>query len=97
MVTGPTLAGSFLPLHNLSVLVWPSLIAVHVCAYLWRTPRLIALRIIELGHALKKTLRLVAKQRGETVADVGHEAGAENVCGPSLKAVLDRDWDQVEL
>ena len=49
-----------------------------------------------MGHALKKALRLVAKQRGAMVADVGYEAGAELVCGPSLKAVLDRDWDQVE-
>ena len=30
------------------------------------------------------------------MAEVGNEAGAELVCGPSLKAVLDRDWDQVE-
>ena len=27
---------------------------------------------------------------------MGNEAGAEIVCGPSLKAVLDHDWDQVE-
>lgn len=47
-----------------------------------------------IGHALKKALRLVAEQRGEAVVDVGQEAGAELVCGPSLKAVLDRDWDQ---
>src|SRR5215469_5033669 len=50
-----------------------------------------------IGHALKKALCPVAKSRGETVADVGHETGAEIVCGPSLKAVLDRDWDRVEL
>ena len=31
------------------------------------------------------------------MADVGYEAGAEIVCGPSLKAVLDRDWDRIEL
>jgi transposase-like protein DUF772 len=49
-----------------------------------------------IGHALKKALLLVATRRGETVAEVGNEAGAEIVCGPSLKAVLDRDWDQVE-
>ena len=49
-----------------------------------------------LGHTLKSALRLVAKQRGETVADVSHEAGAEIVCGSSLKATLDRDWDQME-
>jgi Transposase domain (DUF772)/Transposase DDE domain len=49
-----------------------------------------------IGHALKKTLRLVADQRGETVANVGQEAKAEIVCGSSLKAALDRDWDQVE-
>lgn len=48
-----------------------------------------------IGHALKKALRLVAKQRGEMVADVAQEAGAELVCGSSLKAALDRDWDQV--
>ena len=48
-----------------------------------------------IGHALKKALRLVADQRGEALADVGHEAGAAIVCGPSLKAALDRDWDQV--
>ncbi len=42
MVTGPAQAGSLLPLHNLSVLVWLSMIAVHVCAYIWRTPRLVA-------------------------------------------------------
>lgn len=49
-----------------------------------------------IGHALKKALRLVAKQRGETLAEVGSEARAEIVCGSSLKAVLDCDWDQVE-
>src|SRR6266699_2636370 len=43
-----------------------------------------------IGHALQKALRLVAQQRGETVVDVGQEAGAELVCGSSLKAVLDR-------
>lgn len=47
-----------------------------------------------IGHALKKALRLVAEQRGETVVDVGQEAGAQLVCGSSLKAALDRDWDQ---
>jgi hypothetical protein len=30
---------------------------------------------------LKKALRLVAERRGETVANVGHEVGAEIVCG----------------
>lgn len=48
-----------------------------------------------ISHALKKTLRLVADQREATLADVGHEAGAEIVCDSSLKAALDRDWDQV--
>jgi hypothetical protein len=41
VVTGPAQAGPLLPLHNLSVLFWLSLIAIHVCAYLWRTPRLV--------------------------------------------------------
>lgn len=42
VVAGPAQAGSLLPLHNLSVLVWLSMIAIHVFAYIWRTPRLIA-------------------------------------------------------
>lgn len=29
------------------------------------------------------------------MSEVGTEVGAEIVCGPSLKAALDRDWDQV--
>ncbi len=35
VVTGPAM-------HNLSVLVWLSMIAIHVFAYIWRTPRLVA-------------------------------------------------------
>src|SRR6266550_1049322 len=42
VVAGPAQSGSLLPLHNLSVLVWLPMIAVHVCTYIWRTPRLIA-------------------------------------------------------
>src|SRR6266700_2124032 len=48
-----------------------------------------------IGHALKKAMGLVADQRGEELVEVGNEAGAEMVCGSSLKAVLDCDWDQV--
>jgi len=47
-----------------------------------------------LGHALKKVMRVVADQRGWGLAEVAREAGAELVCGTSLKAALDRDWDQ---
>src|SRR5437763_8239722 len=47
-----------------------------------------------LGHALKKVMRVVAEQRGRELAEVAQEAGAELVCGTSLKAALDRDWDQ---
>ena len=42
MVTGPRSAGLLLPLHGISVLVWLPLIAIHVFAYLWRVPRLVA-------------------------------------------------------
>ena len=41
VVTGPAQAGLLLPLHNISVLFWLSLIAIHVGTYLWRTPRLV--------------------------------------------------------
>jgi Transposase domain (DUF772) len=47
-----------------------------------------------LGHALKKVLRVVAEQQGQELAEVAKEAEAELVCGSSLKAALDRDWDQ---
>src|SRR6266704_7191181 len=48
-----------------------------------------------IGHAPKKALRMVADQRGGDLAEVRNEAGAEMVCGSSLKAVLERDWDKV--
>jgi transposase len=46
-----------------------------------------------VGHALRKVMRVVADQQGRKLAEVGQEAGAELVCGASLKAALDRDWD----
>jgi hypothetical protein len=49
---------------------------------------------ILVGHALKKVMRLVANQQGRELVDIAKEAGAELVCGTSLKATLDRDWDQ---
>jgi Transposase DDE domain/Transposase domain (DUF772) len=48
-----------------------------------------------VGHALKKVMRVVADQQGRELVDVAKEAGAEVVCETSLKAALDRDWDQV--
>src|SRR2546423_1265363 len=42
VVTGPRFARPLLPLHGFSVLVWLPLIAIHVFAYLWRVPRLVA-------------------------------------------------------
>jgi hypothetical protein len=37
---------------------------------------------------------VVAEQQGRALVEVRQEAGAELVCGSSLKAALDRDWDQ---
>jgi hypothetical protein len=48
-----------------------------------------------LGHALKKVMHVVADQQERELVDLAHEAGAEVVCGTSLKAALDRDWDQL--
>jgi len=48
-----------------------------------------------VGHALKKVMRVVADQQGRELVEVAQEAGAEVVCETSLKAALDRDWDQV--
>ncbi|HEY6406832.1 MAG TPA: transposase, partial [Ktedonobacteraceae bacterium] len=47
-----------------------------------------------IGHALKKLIGVVAEQQGRELVEVGQEAGAEMVCGSSLKAALDWDWDQ---
>jgi hypothetical protein len=47
-----------------------------------------------MGHALRKVMRLVAEQQGRELVEVAKEAKAELVCGTSLKAALDRDWDQ---
>src|SRR2546430_762534 len=44
-----------------------------------------------IGHALKKVIRVVADQQGRELMEVGKEAGAEVVCGTSLKAALDLD------
>src|SRR5437016_1204522 len=46
-----------------------------------------------VGHALKKVMRVVADQQGRKLAEVAQDAEAEQVCGTSLKAALDRDWD----
>jgi hypothetical protein len=48
-----------------------------------------------VGHALKKVMRVVADQQGRELVEIAKEAGAEVVCETSLKAALDRDWDQV--
>jgi IS5 family transposase len=48
-----------------------------------------------VGHALKKVLRVVADQQGRELVEVAKEAGGELVCATSLKAALDRDWDQL--
>ncbi|GHO50612.1 IS1182 family transposase [Ktedonospora formicarum] len=47
-----------------------------------------------VGHALKKVMRVVAEQQKRDLVEVAKEAGAELICGSSLKAALDRDWDQ---
>jgi hypothetical protein len=42
LVTGPTNPGLFEALHNVTFLIWLPLVAIHVLAYIWRVPRLIA-------------------------------------------------------
>jgi Transposase DDE domain/Transposase domain (DUF772) len=49
-----------------------------------------------LGHALTKVIRVVADQREQDMFEVAKEVGAELVCGTSLKAALDQDWDRRE-
>src|SRR5438128_5655840 len=47
-----------------------------------------------LGHALRKALGVLARQQGRGLADVAGAAGAAVGGGSSLKAALDRDWDE---
>ncbi|GHO57786.1 IS1182 family transposase [Ktedonobacter robiniae] len=47
-----------------------------------------------VGHALKKVLHVVADQQERDLVEIAKEAGAELICGSSLKAALDHDWDQ---
>ncbi len=46
-----------------------------------------------LGHALRKALGVIARQQGRGLADLAAETGASIATGSSLKAALDRDWD----
>ena len=48
-----------------------------------------------LGHALRKAVGVIARQQGRGLRVVAEEAGATLVAGPSLKAALDLDWDDV--
>ena len=47
-----------------------------------------------LGHAVRKALGVVAVQQGRELAAVAAEAGVELLAGSSLKAALDRNWDE---
>jgi transposase len=46
-----------------------------------------------LGHALRKAVGVLAAQQGRELAAVATEAGADLLTGSSLKAALDRNWD----
>jgi Transposase DDE domain/Transposase domain (DUF772) len=46
-----------------------------------------------LGHALRKALGVIARQQGRGLAEIATEAEASLIGGSSLKAALDRDWD----
>ena len=46
-----------------------------------------------LGHALRKALGVIARQQGRELTEIASEANAVVVAGSSLKAALDRDWD----
>ena len=46
-----------------------------------------------LGHALRKALEVIARDRKQDVSSIATQAGADIVAGSSLKAALDLDWD----
>src|SRR6266568_2284322 len=49
-----------------------------------------------LGHALRKALGVIARQQGRGLTEVAAEAKVPLLSGSSLKAALDRDWDDQE-
>src|SRR5438132_378301 len=46
-----------------------------------------------LGHALRKALGVIARQQGRGLTELARAANASVLGGASLKAALDRDWD----
>ncbi len=48
-----------------------------------------------LGHALRKALSVIARQQGRGLAEIATQADASVLGGSSLKAALDRDWDDL--
>src|SRR5256714_3194165 len=46
-----------------------------------------------LGHALRKALSVIARKPGRGLTEITTEADASVLGGSSLKAALDRDWD----
>ncbi len=46
-----------------------------------------------LGHALRKALSVIARKPGRGLAEIVTEADASVLGGSSLKAALDRNWD----
>ncbi len=49
-----------------------------------------------LGHALRKALGVIARKPRRGLAELATQANASLVGGSSLKAALDRDWDDLE-
>ncbi len=46
-----------------------------------------------LGHALRKALSLIARQQGTDLEKIAAQAGSQIVATSSLKAALERNWD----
>jgi hypothetical protein len=46
-----------------------------------------------LGHALRKALSVIARKPGRGLTEIATQADASVLGGSSLKAALDRDWD----
>ncbi len=46
-----------------------------------------------VGHAVRKTLSVIARQQGRGLAAMASAAGAKLVTASSLKAALDLDWN----
>lgn len=85
LITGPARPGLFLGLHAISSVIWFPMIAIHVVAYIWRVPRLVADDVVRhrATEAVGRGLRI-----GANIGTLLAGAGAAVIAIPAATT-----WD----